>query len=389
MAAAPGGAFLEANPALVAMLGCADRGELLGKAVSDFWHSPDAGNGYGPLVLENAPGKSHELQLVRKNGTAFTARASVREVTDEGGNALFLDGILEDVTDQKQSEEAIRRANNMESLGLLAGGIAHDFNNILTGVTGNLSLLLRLAEEGSEIHSLAADAKAAADRTRALASQLMTFSRGGAPSVETVRVDALIRETTRLSLSGSKSKAEYDLAADLMPVCADPGQIGQVIQNLVLNANQAMPGGGGLKVSARNVEVRSGGGPPVPPGMYVKVSVEDEGVGISPNQLNRIFDPYYSTKASGHGLGLSIVHSIIARHGGCVEAHSEVDRGARFSFYLPAASLEPGPADEPQEKAGGGYRPHPPGGRRGSRKENRGPDAGGGRIRGGHGLRRG
>ena len=242
-----------------------------------------------------------------------------------------------EIAERERVEEELRRVQNLESLGLLAGGIAHDFNNVLTGVIGNLSLLEIMTNDESELHEIVKEAQISADRTKNLTSQLLTFSRGGAPVKEAASIEELIRESTNLSLSGSNTKPEYHFSDDLWVVDMDVGQVGQVVQNLVLNADQAMPNGGVLKISANNVKISDRDPVLLNPGLYVKVSVEDQGTGMSTEVMSQIFNPYFTTKQAGHGLGLSITHSIILRHGGYITAHSEIDVGTTFEFYLPAS----------------------------------------------------
>jgi signal transduction histidine kinase len=239
--------------------------------------------------------------------------------------------------------------NNLESLGLLAGGIAHDFNNVLTGVMGNLALLLRFLDKDSREYEFASGAQKAATKTEGLTQQLMTFAKGGAPVKEIASLEQVIRETTNLSLHGANTKPEFRFTDDLLSVEIDTGQISQVIQNLVLNADQAMPNGGILRISAENVEVSADDLLPLESGRYVKVTVEDQGIGIPESILGQVFDPYFSTKESGHGLGLSICHSIIHRHGGHITVSSNVGVGTTFEFYLPASEKQVVPTIEPEK----------------------------------------
>jgi PAS domain S-box-containing protein len=243
---------------------------------------------------------------------------------------------LQDITERRHMEEELSKVQKLESLGVLAGGIAHDFNNVLAGVIGNLSLLEATLDKDSDAYKIARAATQAADRTRGLTQQLLTFAKGGAPLKELVAIEALIRETIELSLHGSNTKPEYHLAQNLPWVNIDKGQIGQVLQNLVLNADQAMPEGGILKVSAESIKLADLDPHPLDAGDYVKVSVVDQGIGMSSEVMDKIFDPYYTTKPAGHGLGLSITHSIIQRHGGHITVHSKIDVGTTFELYLPA-----------------------------------------------------
>ena len=279
-------------------------------------------------------GKTVELHGLKNDGTEFPLELSLSTWANEKGT--FFSGIIRDTTEHQRLEEEVRKNQNLESLGVLAGGIAHDFNNILTGVIGSLTLLEMLVDKDSDAHQIAVEGKRAADRTRDLTQQLLTFAKGGAPVKEVASIETLIRETTELSLSGSNTKPDYHLAEDLHSVNVDQGQIGQVIQNLVLNADQAMPEGGTLKISAENIELSAQDQLPLAAGNYVKVSIEDQGIGMSAKVMAKIFDPYYTTKPSGHGLGLSITHSIVQRHDGHMAVHSEQNVGTTFEFYLPA-----------------------------------------------------
>lgn len=242
-----------------------------------------------------------------------------------------------DITDRKKTEASLRKFQKLESLGILAGGIAHDFNNILSGILGNLSLARENAETDSELHELLAESQTACESAKGLTRQLLTFAEGGAPSLETTELAPILKNAGSFALRGSTSVCVFDIDEDLRPVRVDEDQMAQVLQNLIINAAQAMPDGGRVTLSASNVdleesEVRSLGG-----GRYIEISVGDEGVGISEDQLQRIFDPYFSTKADGRGLGLATCHSIVQKHGGRIIAESTLEVGSVFKILLPAA----------------------------------------------------
>ncbi len=256
---------------------------------------------------------------------------------DPAGRAVRMVGIDIDITERKQMEDQISRVHSLESIGVLAGGIAHDFNNLLTGVIGALSLLRMCVDEKTREHRLACDAEKSAMRAADLTAQLMTFAKGGAPIKRSVAIDQLMRETAGLNLRGSSCLAEYDFGSDLHSVDVDSTQIGQVLQNLVLNASQSMPEGGVISLSARNLELSGSESPPLKPGKYVEVTVADHGTGMSADVVSHVFDPYFSTKSSGRGLGLSITYRIIQRHAGNISVHSEVGQGSRFVVLLPAS----------------------------------------------------
>lgn len=244
-------------------------------------------------------------------------------------------GISTDITARKHLEKEHLKVQKLESIGILAGGIAHDFNNILTGILANISILIGCEDKNDEKCKRLIEVEKATFRAKELTCQLLTFSKGGKPIKEAVHIGELIKECVDFSTRGSNVKCLYDIEDTLSPVEADIGQISQVINNLAINAKQAMPEGGILKVSARNAKT-----PPLDDVQYIKISIEDQGIGISEEHLNKIFDPYFTTKKEGSGLGLSSVYSIIKNHNGFIEALSLVGKGTTFEIYLPASSKE-------------------------------------------------
>jgi CheY-like chemotaxis protein len=246
-------------------------------------------------------------------------------------------GVNMDVTEQVRHQEELRRANNMESLGLLAGGIAHDFNNLLMGIIAHTELL-RFTHDGiPEVVEVMDTIGQAVDSARALTQQLLTFSKGGAPIRRVVSLDELVREQVTFSLRGSSTRAEVVSDPDLWAADVDPGQMAQVVQNLVLNADQAMPPGGEIQVRLANKLPESPFGTRV-----VEISVTDSGHGMSEEVRQKVFHPYFSTKPEGHGLGLSICHSIVERHGGSIRVESAVGEGTTFVIELPASTQDIG-----------------------------------------------
>jgi PAS domain S-box-containing protein len=235
-------------------------------------------------IVQAADGESVEIEYRFKTKDGrwlwLLSRDSVFERDDDGKTRQFI-GTFLDITQRKGMEEDLRRNQNLESLGLLAGGIAHDFNNVLTGITGNLSILDLRLEKNSIEHEVVETALNAADRASGLSRQLLTFAKGGFPVTEAVSIEALLRETTELSLHGSNCKPEYHFAESLYPVNIDKGQIAQVVQNLILNADQAMPESGTLIIAAENIETPDPSSLSLEEGRYVKVSVTDQGIGMS------------------------------------------------------------------------------------------------------------
>ncbi len=243
--------------------------------------------------------------------------------------------LVEDVTDRKKAEEELLRASKFESLAVLAGGIAHDFNNFLTAILGSLTLIRLKGKLPEDIERLINQAEQACLKARGLTHQLLTFAKGGAPVKKTASLKDLLRETVSFCLRGSNINWHVELDPELALVDVDVTQMSQVISNLVINAKQAMPQGGRLVVRAENVKLTGDFG--LPPGRYVRISVIDEGEGIPPHLLPKIFDPYFTTKKDGTGLGLAIAYSIVRNHGGHIAVSSRVGHGTTFEVYLPAS----------------------------------------------------
>lgn len=249
--------------------------------------------------------------------------------------------VAKDISERKKTEEYRLRVEKLESVGLLAGGIAHDFNNFLTMIMGNTSLLKLKLNKGiyqdDSIVTTLSQIEKACTQAKSLTHQLLTFARGGLPLVKKTSIQKLLKESSAFALRGSNLCCQYNMAHDLMYVEIDEGQISQVIFNMVLNARHAMPTGGEITISAENVskipdaegkeETLSGAG-------YVKISITDNGAGIPEDDLLKIFDPYFTTKPKGSGLGLTTSYSIIKNHGGCITVDSTIGLGTTFNIYL-------------------------------------------------------
>jgi PAS domain S-box-containing protein len=331
------GLFEYVNPRMAEVFGYAPE-EIIGKLGSADLTQPED----RPLVAENirrrmeaeASSLQYELRGLRKSGEVISVEVFGTRTMHRGRPAIV--GTLIDTTRRKKAEEEQARVEKLESLGILAGGIAHDFNNLLTAILGDLSLARESSAKDAYLRELLSEAEGAALRAKDLTRQLLTFSRGGEPVKKRLVLGPALRAAASLALRGSNVCCEYDLPAGLWPVHADEGQIGQVIQNLVLNAVQAMPEGGVLRISAENVregEAESGEGTR----RCVRIAVADTGPGIAPEIARRIFDPYFTTKQRGTGLGLATAHSIVKRHGGSIRLDGAAARGARFLVSLPPA----------------------------------------------------
>jgi PAS domain S-box-containing protein len=275
-------------------------------------------------------GRSDRMRLVEGR------LAPVADTKSRRVGAVF---VLRDVTDRQRMEEKLQNAAKMESVGILAGGIAHDFNNILTAVLSNLTLLQLDVAGMPEAAELLEEAVRATKRAGELTLQLLTFAKGGDPVRTAVHLNEVIREAATFANRGSGVKSEFELPADLRAANADRAQISQVIQNLVINAIQAMPDGGTVRIAATNERVAAGAIPALAEVEYIRIAVSDTGCGIAPEHVGKVFDPYFTTRVQGHGLGLATVFSIVRKHQGHIEVSSVVGRGTVFTLWLPAARL--------------------------------------------------
>ncbi len=265
---------------------------------------------------------------------------SVSPLRRSDGNLLGAVLILRDMTERIQFYEERLKASKLDSVGLLAGGIAHDFNNLLATILGNISMTKAWVNSRDHLFSFLSEAENASLRAKKLTQQLLTFAKGGIPLKKPLALQQVIPESAMFALSGSSIRCDCDIPEDIWLIQADEGQISQVIHNLAVNAQQAMPTGGKLTIGAENVMLTAEQARQKTlseAGRYIKLTVQDSGTGIPPYALHKIFDPYYSTKPSGSGLGLSTVYSIITNHYGTIAASSVQSRGSTFVIYLPAA----------------------------------------------------
>jgi len=275
--------------------------------------------------------------MVARDGTEHFIEETASIMSDHENRAIGFVIVFRDITERQKLENEMARTQKLESLGLLAGGIAHDFNNILTALFGNIILARMHTQEDSPGYENLTEAENAMIRAKELTQQLLTFSKGGAPVKETADITGIIIDSTKFMLRGSPSRCEFTISPSLWTVDVDVGQISQVINNIVINADHAIPGGGIIHVSAVNITLQKGTLLPLAPGRYVKITIADKGQGIPKENLTRIFDPYFTTKAKGSGLGLSTALSIIRKHNGHIEIESEPGRGTSVHIYLPAS----------------------------------------------------
>ena len=260
-------------------------------------------------------------------------------ITDKSGNVVEIKGAIQDITKLKRAEEELQKMEKLNSLGILAGGIAHDFNNILTILFGNISLAKNQLPEGHIGLDHLENAEEAFQRASRLTNQLLTFAKGGNPIKKKLSLTKLIKEVASFDLTGSKVKLDFKTDKNLWMVDVDEGQMEQVFSNLIINASQSMPDGGLLHITLENITLKETG-PGLSPRNHVRATVRDEGTGISPDQLDQVFDPYFSTKQGGSGLGLATTFSIINKHHGKISVESELGKGATFTLYLPACESQ-------------------------------------------------
>jgi signal transduction histidine kinase/ActR/RegA family two-component response regulator len=295
--------------------------------------------------------KKPEVSVSEHPSRGRTYQVYDEPFVDSDGTLLVLE-ISIDITERKKLEAQALKTQKLDSLGILAGGIAHDFNNLLTGIIGNLSLAELAAGKGKNegIYKRLVEVEKAAIQARDLTQQLLTFSKGGQPVKETIAIGAFIKESVCFAMRGSSLRCEFSIADDLWYIDADKGQLNQVISNLVINAGQAMPEGGVITARAENRTVTGRDKLPLKDGRYVMVSIEDQGVGIPQELLTKIFDPYFTTKEKGSGLGLASAFSVVKKHGGYIYAASEPGAGTTFRFYLPASGEDAAVKKEADKK---------------------------------------
>ncbi|OGP15689.1 MAG: hypothetical protein A2052_07440 [Deltaproteobacteria bacterium GWA2_54_12] len=283
-------------------------------------------------------------RIVLPGGDVRIVHERAEVLLDANGKPLRMRGTVQDITECKLMEEEIHKAQKLESLGVLAGGIAHDFNNILTGIVGNVFLMKKACAPDNAIAERLGMIDSAINRAKGLTHKLLTFSSGGAPVKQTIDLARLATDTARLVFSGSRVKFDINADEGLWAVEADEGQIDQVLQNIYMNALQAIPEAGNVSISIENSACPKQ--LPDSTGSYVKIIISDNGPGIPNKHISKIFDPFFTTKPGGNGLGLSICFSIVKRHSGFIKVESSVNNGTDFFLYLPALETAPSTTGE-------------------------------------------
>jgi len=345
------GTYIAINQGFTSTMGWTEE-EVIGRkslpGELDIWCQPEDRQRLVETLKKSGEVTGFEAPFRSKDGGIIFGQMSAR-IMEINGKACIL-SITRDMTEkintqkaQREAEEKFQQARKLESLGLLAGGLAHDFNNILAGLYGNVSLaksrLTRTLPDHPSIRYLKA-AENSMNRATALTNQLLTFSKGGAPVKETLSLSRLIDQVISFNLSGSNVKPVISHPDDLWLANVDQGQIQQVFGNLTINAKQAMPEGGELLIRLENAEIHDNQLQGLAGGNYILISLTDGGTGIKPEHLERIFDPYFTTKQTGNGLGLATVYSIIQKHGGHISVASQLGLGTTFSIFLPSAEIQ-------------------------------------------------
>jgi len=297
-----------------------------------------------------ASGKVVELAnhttLITRDGREYKIADSGAPILDRNGHTIGVVLVFQDITDKQRMEEKMMKVEKLESVGVLAGGIAHDFNNILTAIVGNINMALLTPGLDEITRKRLTEAEKASIRAKDLTQQLLTFSKGGEPIRKTAPIVDVIRDSANFVLHGSNVSCHFSQPDDLWLVDIDRGQISQVIQNLIINAKHALPDGGNIEVGCKNIEAATPPDKALPgPGRYVRITISDNGVGIPGHLLEKIFDPYFTTKEEGSGLGLAISHAIINKHDGSISVRSRQGEGTTFTIYLPASTSEQQPEE--------------------------------------------
>jgi PAS domain S-box-containing protein len=319
--------------------------QAIGKSICEVLliENEDSSSGCGDFFRDIL---QHQIPVERLENTNLTSidgrvlsiylsAAPIRQPDQSVIGAII---VFRDISEELRMKEELAKAAKLESIGLFAGGIAHDFNNLLTAILGNVSLARTQLSPSDPVYRLLNETEKSSNRAKGLTQQLLTFARGGAPITSLTSSRTLIIDSSRFPLSGTNVRIDFAIPEDLWPFEVDEGQISQVLQNLVINAAQAMPDGGLLRIAASNIELDGTSKFPLPAGRYLNISVIDQGPGISSENLERIFEPFYTTKSTGQGLGLAICYSIIKKHHGLITVESTPPDGTAFHIFLPASA---------------------------------------------------
>jgi PAS domain S-box-containing protein len=341
----PEGRILEANPALLSMLGyqsvqqlhefdLEERGTYLPKYPRELFRS----------MVEKGEVRGLESEWRRMDGTLVVLRENARVIRDAAGNALYYDGTVEDFTERKHLEAQLQQSSKMEAIGQLAGGVAHDFNNILTGLLLNVGIAQREAEQNPVIRKSLAEMEFQTKRAAALTRRLLLFGRQQTFEPRTIDLNAHVEEllaTLLRRIVGPDYTITFDRAPGTLQLNADPSMVDQIVMNLCINARDSMASGGEIVVRAREINLEAADASKSPkawPGHFVRLDVIDTGSGMTESTMKRLFEPFFTTKeiGKGTGLGLAAVQNAVHQHNGWVDVESTLGKGSQFSVFLPA-----------------------------------------------------
>ncbi|MFH1076083.1 MAG: PAS domain S-box protein [Pseudomonadota bacterium] len=347
----PNGIIENCNKSVIPILGY-NKEDLIGMSLERLLRLPDSKEQSEVVrrILSEVSLRGMECKMAKKDGTLIDVKIDAAKVT--GGWCDCIICLIEDITISKRIEEELLNVRKLESIATLAGGIAHDFNNALTAIMGGIELVKIMIPSEKKALSILEKTDGALARAKALAAQLLTFSSGGHPVTQTTSIASLLTETAQLALRGFSLGCEHSISEDLWSVDIDIGQMRQVITDLLLNARDAMPSGGIVRICAENLMTDEDDkyGFSLKGKRYIKISITDHGAGIAPEHIKKIFDPFFSTRQQKSGLGLATAYSIIKKHKGYITLESEPDSGTTFYIYLPASEKEPLQAARPELK---------------------------------------
>lgn len=358
----PDGILLEVNNAALEFCG-AKREELVGYPL---WENPSRRHSpASQKKLKAAIDRAAKGEFIRFNDDVMLPGSkvvsldiSITPQRNAAGEVTYLIFESRDITSSRLQEEERLKAGKLEALGVLAGGIAHDLNNIMMCISLNLELIRIQSRRGAVDEERISDALRNVARASDLSKRLLTFAKGGDPILVRFDPGELVESAVTLSLSGSNLKPLLEIPAHLPTVLGDQTLLTQVIDHLVINAREATPRGGTLRVRLAEVTVQAGDESLLSPGRYLKTEIQDEGCGISPENIDRIFDPYFTTKPTGSGIGLTTCFSIVRRHGGAINVHSKLGEGSTFTVLLPVASEQATTTSLDKENAPTAQRKH-------------------------------
>lgn len=329
------------NPVGEKLTGCTET-EALGKPLQEVLRIIDG----EADQLQNSPvhrgidsdktiGLTRDSVMISRDGSECIITHSAAPILDTQKRTIGSVLVFRDISESRRIEKEISKIEKLESMGVLAGGIAHDFNNFLSGIVGNLSLAKLEIDPADKVLPKLERMEQAALRAKNLTQQLLTFSKGGDPVKRPTQLTNLMKDSAIFALRGSSVRCDFAFQSDLLSSEVDEGQISQVIHNLILNAVQAMPEGGVIQVRGENIHLSPNNELALTEGEYVKLNIQDQGTGITKQHLKKVFDPYFTTKQKGSGLGLTVVYAIIDKHNGRITVDSELGSGTTFSIYLP------------------------------------------------------